>query len=140
VTLGSKKGPWKFAPCGHVPHRKYNKVKKVVWECMKQTTIIEENIGNDQDLDVFYTPPKSLDHNFCNESPNHNLCDGNVDARCYWQSLPKHKSKEWKLDKIINLHNTILDQLLSNLWPYLIHGHSQEGLMRSTPHLQNRST
>jgi hypothetical protein len=58
--LGSKKGPWKFAPCGPVPHKKHNKVKKVVWECMKQTTIVEENIGNDEDIDFFTHLLKAL--------------------------------------------------------------------------------
>jgi hypothetical protein len=102
VMLGSKKGPWKFTPCGLVPHKKYNKVKKVVWECMKQTTIVEENIRNDDDLNVFYTPFKSPYRNFHNESPNHNLHNGSVDVRCYWQSLLKHQSEKWKLNKIIN--------------------------------------
>jgi hypothetical protein len=75
-----------------VPHKKYNKMKKVVWECMKRTTIVEENIGNDEDLNVFYTPPESPDCNFRNESPNHNLCDGNVDVRCSLQLSIKAKS------------------------------------------------
>jgi hypothetical protein len=109
---------------GRIPRRKYNKVKKVVWECMKQSTIVEENIGNDEGSNVFYMPLESHDRNFHSESPNRSLCYGNVDVGCSRQSLPKHQSKDQKLDEIINLHNIILDQLLSYPWPCPIHGHS----------------